>query len=357
MKTTRLLVCFIGLLFFFQQAATATQIALVDEDVGHALLFNHQGNCYAVLPSHVARHDRFSLTGPLSTGSGSGEVFVRDVEGDIAIAVVEGQISQRCTGDFSALKRGLTDLLLQQPQAIMERLSTSGRIYDRTDAVIVENTDFHITVQTTNNLASGIVQQGSSGSILKANGIVLGIALQAPEQTRAIFLRMDVIARWLGAIFSGHFQPAQPAVAGARQDGSRAFRISGWQAGRGLSASSISSIEKGILNDPYVVPWELQPISIEITLSADTAIPFKHLRLLTDVRATKDHTAPKTVHMEVDVGNPQNPFWRSLGSRDVTAVGKLDFSTGGIFARRIRLTIQSVWQADKDLRIDGIVIE
>lgn len=337
--------------------AAVAQIALVDEDVGHALLFKHQGNCYAVLPSHVARQNRFTISGALSTGSGSGQVFVRDVEGDIALAVVEGQISNACVEDFSALSGDITDILLEQPRTIIERLGISGKIHDRTDAIIIENTQHHITVRTTNNFALGDVQQGSSGSILKANGWVLGLALQAPQTDQAVFLRMDVISGWLSAVFSGNFQPAPASPDGPRQDGSKEFRISGWQASNKTTGSSISSLERGLLNDPYIVPWQREPISFEITLASDGPIPFKQLIMTSDTRISAQHTAPKSVHIEVDVGKAGSEFWRSLGARDMTATGKLKFSTGGVFARRIRLTIQSVWQTDKDLRIDGLVIE
>jgi len=356
MKARLFQILIFGCLFFMSQAAAA-QIALVDDDVGHALLFKHQGNCYAVLPEHVARQNRFTIAGALSIGSGSGQVFVRDVEGDIALAVVEGQILNACVEDFAALSGDITDILLQQPRTIIERLGISGRIHDRTDAIIIENTQHHITVRTTNDFALGDVQQGSSGSILKTNGRVLGLALRAPQTDQAVFLRMDVISDWISAVFSGNFVPAPAPLDGPREDGSKGFRISGWQASSQISNSSISSLERGLLNDPYIVPWQREPISLEITLASDGPIPFKQLTMTSDTQISAQHTAPKSIHVEVDIGKPGSEFWRSLGARDMTATGKLTFSTGGIFARRVRLTIQSVWQADKDLRIDGLVIE
>lgn len=335
------------------------QIALVDDDVGHALLFKHQGNCYAVLPEHVVPHDRFTLAGALSKHSGSGEVFVRDVEGDIALAVVEGQISNSCVGDFAELSRDISDILLERPRTIIERLGSSGNIHDHTDAIIIETTQHHIIVRTTNDFAQGDIQQGSSGSVLKANGRVLGFALRAPHADQAVFLRMDVISDWISAVFSGNFVPvpAEASLDEPREDGSKGFRISGWQASSQTSNSSISSLERGLLNDPYVVPWQREPISFEITLASDGPIPFKQLTMVSDTKSSAQHTAPKSIHIEVDIGKPGSEFWRSLGAPDMTATGKLAFSTGGIFARRVRVTIQSVWRADKDLRIDGLLIE
>lgn len=344
-----------GCLFFLTHAAVA-QIASVDDDVGHALLFKHQGNCYAILPSHVARQNRFTIAGALSIGSGSGQVFARDVEGDIALAVVEGQILISCVVDFAALSGDITDIILQQPRTIIERLAISGKIHDRTDAIIIESTQHYITVQTTDNFAPGDVQQGSSGSILKTNGRVLGLALQAPQTNRATFLRMDVISAWINAVFSGNFEPVPASLEEPREDGSKGFRISGWQASSQTSNSSISSLERGLLNDPYIVPWQQAPISFEITLASDGPIVFEQLTMTSDAQISAQHTAPKSIHVEVDIGKPGSEFWRSLGLRDMTATGKLVFSTGGIFARRVRVTIQSVWQADKYLRIDSLLI-
>lgn len=341
---------------FWTHAANA-QIALVDDEVGHALLFRHQGNCYAVLPEHVARHNRFTLAGALSIGAGSGQVFIRDVEGDIALAVVEGQIVNACVEDFSSLSGDITDILLEQPRTIIERLGISGGIHDRTDAIIIENTEHHITVKTTNDLALGEVQQGSSGSILKAGGRVLGMALRAPQTDRAVFLRMDVVAAWIGAVFSGNFLPVPTTLGGSREDGGKEFRISGWQTSDQTSNTSISSLERGLLNDPYIVPWQHEPISFEITLANSEPIPFRRLTMMSNALGSSQHTAAKSVHIEVDVGKPGSEFWRSLGARDMTATGKLEFPTGGIFARRIRLTVRTVWQADRKLRIDSLIVE
>lgn len=356
MKARLFQILIFGCLFFMTHAAAA-QIALVDDDVGHALLFKHQGNCYAVLPEHVVPHNRFTLAGALSIGSGSGEVFVRDVEGDIALALVEGKISNSCVGDFAELSGDITDILLERPRTIIERLGSSGNIHDHTNAIIIETTRHHITVRTTNDFAQGDIQRGSSGSVLKTNGRVLGLALRAPQTDQAVFLRMDVISDWISAVFSGNFVPAPAPLDGPREDGSKGFRISGWQASSQTSNSSISSLERGLLNDPFIVPWQREPISFEITLASDGPIPFKQLTMMSDTQLSAQHTAPKSIHVEVDIGKPGSEFWRSLGVRDMTATGKLAFSTGGIFARRVRVTIQSVWRADKDLRIDGLLIE
>lgn len=326
------------------RAGLATQIALVDRDVGHALLFQHRGNCYALLPSHVAVRDNFSLQMPLQNLIGAGTVFLRDPDSDLALAFVEGDVIQRCTDEWVSFQGDLTTLLDNQKSGEILRLSPEG-IQDRTAAQVFVVTPEIVAVRTSDDLALGEVQQGSSGSVLEINGKVIGIAQRAPSKSEAIFFRMDEIARRLGSELSA-----------ATKSPDSGFSVSGWS---GKTATDVpDEAGQGLLQRAFVAQWDGSPQQIEITLHPTEPVALNRIVLGSTVGDRVTQSPPKTVSLQVDAGPPDAPFWRSVGIKDMSPKGELLFDTGGVFVRRVRLTLNSVWFADRPLvRLDRLEIE
>ncbi len=341
------------------QHVNAAQIALVNSESGHAFLFNHKGNCYALLPSHVSRADRFTLDSPPPRVKGSGTVFVRDKERDLAIAYVEGEIAGRCTEEWQGLTRNLTPVLegMTRKRGAITRLGPEG-ILDRTDVEIIEYDRDEIVVATTDNWAAGEIYQGTSGSILTIESTVAGIAQRSRNERRARFFRMDEFVRFaaplMGGATAGHV--SQQPITG-KGDGSLGFKITGWETPANQDSRSLTALERGLLDRAYIAPWEGKPLTLEITLSNSEPVPLSSISLLTRTGASEKHTPPKTVAVQVDASTGPDVHWRSIGSRDMAPTGTLAFSTGGIFARKVRLIIQSVWFEGKAVRLDGIRLE
>ncbi len=337
--------------------ALATQLALVDRDVGHAMLFQHRGNCFAVLPSHVAVNDRFSLELPLQRVVGSGTAFLRDTANDIAIAYVEGGVTAYCHDQWDSFDRDLRSLLETRTRGEIVRLSPEG-IQDRADAQIFAVTPEMVIVRTTDNLADGQIYQGNSGSVLEVDGRVVGIAQAAISGREARFFRMDEILRRVGPQLGGGLAARHPDDLPPPDgtDGAQGFRVTGWTGAAG--GTGAASLEPGLLSQAFVSPWSDEPVQIEITLDPASPVPLAAINLRSDPGAAPDQSPPKTVLFEVDAGAPGRPFWRSLGQRDMPPNGVFAYQTGGIFARRVRVTIQSMWFADRQaLRIDGLTVE
>ncbi|WP_224825989.1 hypothetical protein [Cognatishimia sp. MH4019] len=335
------------LLLGMPRDAEATQIALVDRDVGHALLFKHRGNCYALLPSHVAERDSFSLQMPLQNLIGAGTVFLRDAQSDLALAFVEGDVIQRCLDDWSSFQTDLTTLLDNQKSGEIFRLSPEG-IQDRTAGDVFVVTPDIVAVRTSDDLALGEIQKGSSGSVLEIAGTVIGIAQRAPSGSEAVFYRMDEIARRLGSDLS---------QAHLNHDGQQSgFRVTGWS---GKTASSEpDEAGQGLLERAFVTTWDGKPQQIEITLHPTEPIALNSIILGSQVGDRTSQTPPKTISIQVDAGPPDAPFWRSVGVRDMTPRGDLKIDIGGVFVRRVRLTMNSVWFADRPLvRLDRLDVE
>lgn len=321
------------------------QLALVDQDVGHALLFKHRGNCFAVLPSHVAERDRFSLQLPLQGLIGAGAVFLRDEGLDLALAFVDGDINSACTDDWAGLQSNLNRVLETRRDGEILRLSPEG-IRDRTAAKIHTVTPDFVVVRTSDGLAEGAIYKGSSGSALVIGDIVVGIAQRAPSGREAVFFRMDEIARRIGSDLSlkGFLQA----------DGRKSRGVTGWS-GKTVGAAEPA---RGLLSQAYVAEWTGEPLQLEITLDPAKAVPLNRLVLGASPAAHADQSPPKTVLMQVDVGAPGAAFWRDVGMLDMTPAGELKWETGGVFARRVRVTLASIWFVDRPrVRLDRLEVE
>lgn len=334
--------------------ARAAQIALVDQDFGHALLFNHNGNCFALMPSHVARGQRVTLEMPVQRLLGSGTIFLRHDANDLAIAEVSGDIVRSCTDPWNAIGRNLTPLLEKAPRGEIVRVGPEGYL-DRTEAVIIEFDPDTVFVSTTDEWAPGAIQQGTSGAALEIGGVLVGIAQKSPDQRRARFFRVDRIAE-LAAPYMAAPNPAASAIPGTRQDGTKGFRITAWD-GTGSGADNAAALERGLLGEAYVAAFSGKPLSIEITLHGQKPVPVRELRITSGPKMPQTQSPPRTIALEADVGAPGAPYWRKLGVRDMPPSGVLSFSTGGAFARRLRLSILSVWVKGRSVRIDGLAVE
>lgn len=332
--------------------AAAVDLALVDQDVGHAVLVSHRGNCFALLPSHVARGDRFTLEQPVRGLDGSATTFLRDPGRDLAVAAVAGDLTSGCTDAWGNLSSNLDDLLERRSRAEIVRLGPEG-YQDRTDAVIIEHDPDRILVQTTDEMAPGAVMQGTSGAALVIDGVLVGIAQEALGTRRAWFFRIDRFKRLAAPYLASAPRPSVPQAG----DGSLGFAVTAWS-GTGSGADDATRLEPGLIGEPYVVAWTGKPLTIEVTLDPERPVPVSRLRIGSGPRMPDGQTPPRGIAIEADVGPPGAPYWRSLGARDMPPTsGVLDFATGGTVARRLRITIQSVWAPEEAVRIDGLVIE
>lgn len=341
----------IGLLTM-PQVAKATQLALVfDRETGHALLFRHKGNCFALLPSHVAANDRFALELPVQGAFGSGTVFLRDDDRDLALAYVEGEITRYCEDQWLGFDRDLRRLLETETSGEILRLSPEG-ILDRAAAKVFAVTPDMVVVKTTDDLADGRIHQSDSGSVLEINGRIVGIAQSAPNGREAAFFRIDEIIRLLGPDLDGGLALRHPSATETPAPGG--FRVTGWSGSAGGSDPSV--LERGMLDAAFVAPWTGDPIQIEITLDGEKSVEFQGFDLIS--APSSNQSPPKTIQFEVDASAPGQQHWRSLAYQDMPPSGALSYSTGGIFARRVRITIQSIWFADRpEMRIDSIALK
>lgn len=340
-------------LFVFLLFATpirAAEVAMVDDELGQAFLFLNRGLCYAILPNHVsADSDRIALAVASPAQTGAGEVFWRDPANDLALAYVEGELSNRCQIEFRDLDADLSASLQSTETGMIKSVHFGGSFFDRIGAAIVDVDDSFVSVKVTTAGVDAEVMQGLSGSMLSVGGRPAGIAIDATSSGEARFLRMDRIAAIVAAnIAADH--PSNRSIEGG--EAGLGFRITGFGGG---DEAGVVALEPGSLNAPWIADWTGSGIGFEITLSNTDLVPVN--RIVMGSKVAEDTTIPRRISVELDRGMPGAPFWTGLATPDMSPTGVFEATTGGTVGRRLRIRILDVWHPDRPVRLDRLTIE
>ena len=327
----------------------AADVALVDDELGQALLFSNRGLCYAVLPNHVsATRNRISLAIPAPAEVGSAEIFWRDPENDLALAYVESTLGNRCQVDLNDLGGDNSNMLQSTATGMIKSVHFGGAFFDRIGAAMVDVDDSFITVRITDTGIDAEAMQGLSGAVLTAGNRFVGIAIDAETTQSARFLRMERISALIRANLSTD-HPDNRAV-GESTDG-KGFRVTSFEGG---DKAGVISLEPGSLTAPWIANWTGEPISFEITLSNDTLVEL-HQVVMGSVPGDQT-TSPRRIALSIDRGLSGNPYWTDIATPDMSPTGVFEVSTGGTVARRLRIRILDVWHSDRPIRLDRLTI-
>lgn len=328
----------------------AADVALVDDELGQAVLFENRGLCYALLPNHVASDkDRISLAVAEPSETGTAEIFWRDVENDLAMAFVEGGLSTRCMMDLDDLGRDLSARLQSTETGMIKSVHFGGAFFDRLGATLVDVDDTFVTVRLNEAGIDAEIMQGLSGALLSLAGLPAGIAIDAVSSSEARFLRLDRIASLIGRNLSAN-HPGTRQIPDAQTG--LGFRVTSFGPGDG---SGVIALEPGDLAEPWLVDWTGAPVPFEITLSNDAPIGIN--RIVMNSLPDTDSTPPRQIEIELDRGTNGNPYWTRIAAPDMSPTGVFDMTTGGTVARRVRITFVDVWTPGKPVRLDRLVIE
>lgn len=330
--------------------ALAADVALVDDELGQAVLFKNRGLCYAVLPNHVsAGKDRIALAVAEPAQNGTAEIFWRAPEEDLALAFVEDPLSGRCQIEFPALNLDLSAMLQTEETGLIKSVHFGGTFFDRLGASVVDVDETFVTVQINDSGIDAEVMQGLSGALLTISGRPAGIAIDAGSASDARFLRMDRLARMIGRNLSDD-HPAHRAMPSAETG--HGFRVTGFGAG---DAGGVVALEPDDLAEPWVVQWTGAPLSFEVTLSNDSLVQLNRVFMRTQLAEAT--TVPRQIEVSVDRGLPGAPYWTSLSAPDMAPNGIFQMTTGGTLGRRIRITLKDVWDKGRPVRLDQLVID
>ena len=340
---------FIGL--FLGSQAHGADVALVDDELGQALLMSNRGLCYAVLPNHVSKDtDRIALVAPSPVAVGAAEIFWRDPENDLAVAYVEGALSERCTLEYTDLTSDLANVLLGAETGLIKSVHFDGAFFDRIGAVLIDVDDQFVTVRTTDVGIDADVMQGLSGAMLSVDGKIAGIAIDAEDTGEARFLRLDRITQLIGPVFGGADHPSARTIAPAPVG--KGFRVTGYAGG---DKAGVVGLEAETGTGPWISAWTGDPIEFEVTLSNDQVLALNSITMTTQVG--EGFTPARRIEIQIDRGLPNTPYWKDLFTPDMSPTGVFEVSTGSTWARRVKIRILDVWSPDQNLRIDTLVFE
>lgn len=328
--------------------ARAADVALVDREIGQAILFENRGLCYAVMPKHIsADKDRIALAVPAPAALGGGEIFWRAGEADLALAFVEGDVSARCTVRFNGLSRDLSGLLQRAEAGLIKSVHYDGAFFDRIGAALVDVDDTFVTVRITDGGVDADVLQGLSGAMLSVEGVIAGIAVDAASREEARFLRMDRIVEMIAPHIGAAAHPADGKIEAA--ESGQGFRVTG------ASGAGAAALEPSSLTAPWIADWTGAPVVFEITLSNDALVPLNKVVLRSE---SSDETTPaRKIGLDVDRGLQGAAYWTPIATPDMSPNGLFEVTTGGTAARRIRISITDVWHPDRPLRLDALEVE
>ncbi|MEP2767111.1 MAG: hypothetical protein ABJP41_04440 [Paracoccaceae bacterium] len=324
----------------------AATMVLVGEEVGHAVLVQHRGNCYAVMPDHVAFKDRLSLVSALPQVTGVATVFHRRSDLDLAIGFVEGDLAQACDLTWVDLSKDVSKLVGDTASGGLSRIQFGGKFIDRAAATIIDADDNHFVIATTQEWSNSEIMGGVSGALFYVRNIPVGIALTSEDTSRARFLRMDRVHQALSSVLeaSGGKHPVLAEIKGA-QDGI-GYRVTS-------QARVLNGVRRG-LTEALDTTWDGADLEIEFTLSNSAPIPLRSI-LLESAAANGLATFPQDITLQLDRGSVGQTAWREIFAPDMPPSGKLEVSTGQTYARRVRLTIHSVWHPDRPMHLERVV--
>ena len=352
------------MIFLAVSAPGLARVVGVNEWSGSGFLFNHRGNCFVILPTHLHGQLRegIAVSAPGGREIGTATVFyVAPDEVDLSVGFVRGSIANDCGPDWNRLPRRLNETLSVGDAALLKRArqaSTEGR------RVLVHTVTFdRIRLEAAPGEADDLYG-GTSGSVVFADDVPIGIVLEAETRAEVYALRMDEIvnrvSRYMGEVQNGPIcgagdlpddmiagcPPPAPSGPGLR------FEVLSWSTHPVGGAQDPVAMAAG--QGPYVAPiGPGRPIVIEIGLTeADRLHRVQILSLPSD-----GAFVPKSIDIVSDpTGGPirrPNPF----PARDMAPDGNYDNQVGERFARTVTIHVTSTWGGGSPARIDKIILE
>ncbi|QHQ33866.1 hypothetical protein [Algicella marina] len=349
-------------------AATApagfARVVSVEDGTGHGFLFQHRGNCFLILPTHVHGRNRSGLriTGqdPVEIGSAS-VVYETDEALDISLALVRGAITGNCGPAWAALPRaipaaarvGAPVRLVRHHQASVEAVRSRIQTVDFETMTIVpaegEQRDYGA---------------GTSGSTVLDGDVPIGMVTDASLRTEAYLIRMDEIVGRLSRFVEGMgaddcSDPASAAVL-AGQCGDAAVQVSNLGPFRLMSWSShptspgFSAEEMIAGNAPYIAP--IGQGGITLVFEAPETATLSRIRL-TSHADNAESFVPKGISVRVDTSTDGIDRSRRFLAQDMAPDGSLDMQRGATYARRVIVTITDAWAGGSPVRLDAVSLE
>lgn len=155
-------------------------------EYGYGWMFGHSGNCYVVLPKHVAGpFPRVTISTAAPVENATATIVTPFWEGiDMALGVVRGGVADRCSRSLQDLEETRRSASARQVDLI--RLNPNGEL-NQTTLSVVERSYLTFSAEVVHE--ADTITQGSSGSFAFVNDQPVGMAITSADDRQATFIR------------------------------------------------------------------------------------------------------------------------------------------------------------------------
>lgn len=332
--------------------AAGAQAVAINRGAGQGLLFQHRGNCYAILPHHVTEPGVSDVSLDAgTTRKGEGRVIQDFMPFDLSLVAVRRRFADNCQLTLNDLPSDIEPILERRTPLRMVRVS-NGEVEEA--AVELEHLDFSTLIARLSPDASRLLK-GNSGAIIFSGAAPVAMAVEADGDTRIIALRADAIFNHISRFLDGR----PPAAAETLPE----------QGTDGLSFDLISCSREPLRPDqsclamtqgtaPAVFPPDDRRLVIELDISTPQGAP-QHVRTV-EVRSAADgttQTRPRKIVVTISPSGQARALYRAFADRDMPVDDAFTANrTTAVRGRTLRLEIVDTWDSALPLRIDGIAI-
>lgn len=322
---------------------------------GFGWMFSHGGQCYAVLPRHVAGplpRVTVSTAAPVSTGTGT--VLTPFWDGiDLALLVVRGEAAQSCVGQLDALRPDAA--ARRSVSANLLRLLASGE--EERVSLRIENRNY-LTFDGVVTTSNAEVAQGTSGAFAFIGDQPVGMAITSTGTERATFMRAEEIhmhlGRYLaeqgGAYVAPPAQPVQQAETNTILQGAVALHLEG----ASMPPTNPSFAPENLLEDGLFVFDQTRTMRMTFRMAEGGLSTVRQVQVVAAAAADSEYATPKTILVQYSLDS-EGPSFREWIRGQMAPDGVFD--TGLMSPRNMRrmaITILDTW-SDGTVAIDQVV--
>ncbi len=349
------LVLFAGLLVVpsaVAQQSVVRSYESLGQEIGQAWMTRSGDRCIGIMPNHVAQHGKpLSLLREGQYGLRGDTSEITDLGDDIAIVLVEGNLTQDCGRALGSLSRQVEHHLRNRGLGALRTINGDGTV--RRLPVTVVDDDGNTYLRIRPNLDSERIQRGDSGSLLMINGQAVGMLLSVDARAGVgkvmrVDALLDKVESRLHEIRSVRAMPAEVSAG--------VWKISGWNVDSTGVAHTTAALTKAGTDgfwSAYVPEW---PAVLEL----DGPQSVRAVRGVEFFAGSDLATGllPARVQVLTSI-KPDNSAWRSVTTETLTyrnGMARIDFLP--VRALKLRIEIYSSQDAEDTVALGRLrVIE
>lgn len=317
-------------------------------DWGYGWMFQHAGNCYVVLPEHVAGELPIVTVATAAPVQSDQATVVKPFwQGlDLAIAVLDrGPLDERCISKLDELKP--TNTSLNASSALVLRITPVGN-EERLPIRVLDRGYLEFVGELVRD--EDAVGQGTSGSFAFVDGRPIGMAVIQIGEQSAKFIRSEEIAMNVGRFLSEQGRAFATSTIKAETTSLKGLRLSDVRTNTPPILPQFSP--ENLLGDGLFVTMPNGPVEITFRIGTDDPVGINRFRMSTP--SDTEHAVPKAVTLFLGYGESADRF-RFWAQGEMHPDGIFDT---GLLAERearwIKVVIRSAW-GEGTIAVDRIM--